>query len=50
MLANKQEWCIELLLDINHSMLSRFNEVVKTQESQISRLIDEIFTNFDICV
>lgn len=29
MLNNKQEWCIELLLDINHSILSRFNEVVK---------------------
>lgn len=29
MLANKKEWCIELLLDINHHLLSRFNEVVK---------------------
>lgn len=50
MLANKQEWCIELLLDINHSILSRFNEVVKTRENEISRLIDDIFSNFDICV
>jgi hypothetical protein len=32
MLSNKQEWCIELLLDINHSILSRFNEVVKQRE------------------
>lgn len=50
MLSNKQEWCIELLLDINHSILTRFNEVVKTRENEISRLIDEIFSNFDICV
>jgi hypothetical protein len=50
MLSNKQEWCIELLLDINHSILSRFNEVVKQREQQISSLIDDIFANFDICV
>jgi hypothetical protein len=50
MLANKQEWCIELLLDINHSILSRFNDVVKTRENEISKLIDDIFSNFDICV
>jgi len=50
MLQSGQEWCIELLLDINHSMLSRFNEVVKTRESEISKLIDDIFSNFDICV
>lgn len=50
MLANKQEWCIELLLDINHEMLSRFNDVVKTKEKEIKKLIDDIFSNFDICV
>lgn len=50
MLQSGQEWCIELLLDINHSMLSRFNEVVKTRELEISKLIDDIFSNFDICV
>jgi mevalonate kinase len=50
MLSNKQEWCLELLLDINHGLLTRFNEVVKTRESEISKLIDDIFANFDICV
>lgn len=50
MLANKQEWCIELLLDINHDMLTRFNDVVKTREKEIGKLIDDIFSNFDICV
>ena len=50
MLANKQEWCIELLLDINHDLLSRFNDVVKTEEKEIGKLIDDIFSNFDICV
>lgn len=50
MLANKKEWCIELLLDINHHLLSRFNEVVKTREKEIARHIDDIFSNFDICV
>ena len=50
MLTNKKEWCIELLLDINHHLLSRFNEVVKTKESEIARHIDDIFSNFDTCV
>ena len=50
MLTNKKEWCIELLLDINHHLLSRFNEVVKTREREISRHIDDIFSNFDTCV
>ena len=50
MLANKQEWCIELLLDINHELLTRFNDVVKTKEKEIGKLIDDIFSNFDICV
>ena len=50
MLANKKEWCIELLLDINHHLLSRFNEVVKQREKEIARHIDDIFSNFDICV
>jgi len=50
MLTNKKEWCIELLLDINHHLLSRFNEVVKTREKEIARHIDDIFSNFDTCV
>ena len=50
MLTNKKEWCIELLLDINHHLLSRFNEVVKTREREIARHIDDIFSNFDIFV
>lgn len=39
-----------MLLDINHDMLSRFNDVVKTKEKEIGKLIDDIFSNFDICV
>lgn len=50
MLANNQQWCIEFLLEINHEILSRFNDVVKTKESEISKLIDEMFSNFDVCV
>lgn len=50
MVANKQDWSIETLLDIIHDILSQFNEVVKTRELEISKLIDEIFNNFDICV
>jgi hypothetical protein len=50
MLANKQDWCIEILLDIIQAILSQFNEVVKTREAEISKYIDEIFNNFDICV
>ncbi len=50
MVANKQDWSIETLLDIIHDILTQFNEVVKTRELEISKLIDEIFNNFDICV
>ena len=50
MLQNKQDWCIEILLDIIHEILTQFNEVVKSRESEISKYIDEIFYNFDICV
>lgn len=50
MLANKQDWCTETLLDIIHEILTQFNDVVKTRESEITKLIDEIFNNFDICV
>jgi len=50
MLANKQDWCVEVLLDIIHELLSQFNEVVKTHESEISRHIEEVFKNFGLCV
>jgi hypothetical protein len=50
MLANKQDWCTENLLDIIHEILTQFNDAVKTRELEISKLIDEIFNNFDICV
>lgn len=55
MLGQKQDWCIELLLEINQIILVRLNDVVKvplqtqTQEVLI-KLIDEIFGNFDISV
>lgn len=50
MLANKQDWCTEILLDVIHEMLTQFNDVVKAKEGEISKLIEEIFNNFDICV
>lgn len=50
MLKNKQDWCTEILLDIIHEILTQFNDVVKAKEGEISKLIDEIFNNFDICV
>jgi len=50
MLKNKQDWCIEFLLDIIHEILSQFNEVVKVREQEISKYIDDIFNNFDVCV
>lgn len=50
MLTNKQDWCIEILLDIIHEILAQFNDVVKVKELEISKMIDEIFNNFDICV
>jgi hypothetical protein len=50
MLKNKQDWCTEILLDIIHEILTQFNEVVKTRELELFKLIDEIFNNFDICV
>lgn len=50
MVQNKQEWCIEMLLDVLHELLSQFNDVVKQHESEIINLVNEIFSNFDICV
>jgi len=50
MLANKQDWCIEVLLDIISAILSQFNEVIKVRETEISQLVNEIFSNFDVCV
>lgn len=50
MLANKQDWCTEILLDIIHELLSQFMEVIKTREGEVTQLIDELFNNFDICV
>lgn len=32
MLKNRQEWCLEIMLDILHDLLTQFNEVVKSNE------------------
>lgn len=50
MVANKQDWSIETLLDIIHDILTQFNDVVKIREGEISKLIEEVFNNFDTCV
>jgi hypothetical protein len=50
MLTNKIDWCTEALLDIVHEILSQFMQVVKTKELELSKLIDELFNNFDLCV
>lgn len=49
-LAKDQDWCIDLLLDIIHSLLSEFNEVMKTNEEGVRWATDSLFSNFDICV
>ena len=50
MLANKIDWCTEALLDIVHEILSQFMQVVKINERELSKLIDELFNNFELCV
>ena len=50
MLQNKQEWCLELTMDILHDLLTWFNEIVKSNESAIVYHVDEVFNNFEVCV
>jgi len=50
MLQNKQEWCLELTMDILHDLLTWFNEIVKSNETAIVYHIDEVFNNFEVCV
>lgn len=51
MIKNRQEWSLELMLDILHGLLTYFNDLVKgQQEEQIVYLIDQIFNNFESCV
>ena len=50
MLQNKQEWCLELTMDILHDLLTWFNEIVKGNESAIAYHIEEVFNNFEVCV
>jgi len=55
MLSQKQEWCIELLLEINQIVLNKLNDIIKvplqnSQEGILQKLIDEVFNNFNTCV
>jgi len=50
MMIAQSDWCLESVLDIIHEVLSQLNEVVKTRENEIIRLIEEVFNNFDLCV
>ena len=50
MLKNRQEWCLEIMLDILHDLLTQFNEIVKSNEDQIVYHIEEVFSNFEVCV
>ena len=50
MLKNRQEWCLELMMDILHDLLNHFNDLVKTQEDQIVQHISLSFDNFDSCI
>lgn len=50
MVKNRQEWCLELMMDILHDLLNHFNDLVKTQEEQIVQHISLSFDNFDSCI
>eukprot|EP00349_Pseudokeronopsis_sp_Brazil_P010977 CAMPEP_0202978170 /NCGR_PEP_ID=MMETSP1396-20130829/84681_1 /ASSEMBLY_ACC=CAM_ASM_000872 /TAXON_ID= /ORGANISM="Pseudokeronopsis sp., Strain Brazil" /LENGTH=141 /DNA_ID=CAMNT_0049717049 /DNA_START=3693 /DNA_END=4118 /DNA_ORIENTATION=- len=50
MIVNKQDWCIEILLDILHELLDQFVDSVKRQDEQVIKYINEIFIIFDQCV
>ena len=38
------------MLDILHDLLTQFNEIVKSNEDQIVYHIEEVFSNFEVCV
>lgn len=50
MLNNEQSSCLESLLDIIHSFLAEFNDVIKQNEEEIKWAVDCLFNNFDFCV
>ena len=51
MLKNRQEWSLEIMLDILLELLTHFNEVVKkAQEEQIIEHIQDVYSNFDACI
>jgi hypothetical protein len=52
MLQQKQEWFLELLLEINQCILQKLSEAIKAvqQPTNSLQLIDEIYAGFDICV
>lgn len=50
MVKNRQEESLEVMLEILHDLLTHFNDLVKTKESEIIDHIHEIFNNFESCI
>lgn len=44
------EWCTEILLEVLQLMLQALMDVVKAKENEVSRLIDDVLSCFDMCV
>lgn len=50
MANNRQEECIDTLLDIIKELLSTYNQVIKQKEHDITNQIYDILQNFNVCV
>jgi hypothetical protein len=37
MFLTQSDWCLDMVLDIIHEILTQFNEVVKSRESEIAK-------------
>jgi hypothetical protein len=44
------DWCTEILLEVLQILLASLIEVVKSKEQELTRLIDDVFASFDLCV
>ena len=52
MLKQRQEWFLELLLDINQTILQRLSEAIKQANAPpySLQLVDQVYAGFDLCV
>lgn len=52
MLKQRQEWFLELLLDINQTILQRLSEAIKQASAPpyCLQLVDQVYAGFDLCV